>query len=165
MNHYFEGIQVGSVPKNFHDSYDDSSLQYIPMILGKSIHNFESRKMSDVYLLVYTFQLLKILTLQHTEIRVHGQDLAYGRHGISIVPNNVREDMQLIKVIYCGKTNVSDLDLTQFLIHIARFFTKKTYRLFTNNCRKFSSVILEFLETDEPDEGKRIRLTVDEYDL
>lgn len=110
--------------------------------------------MSEVYLLVYTFQLLKILTLQHTEIRVHGRDIAYGKLGISIKLNGVRTDMKLLKVIHCGRTDVTDLDLTQYLIHINAFFTKETYRLFNNNCRKFSTVILNFLETDEPDEGK-----------
>ena len=75
--------------------------------------------MAEVFLLVYTFKLLKILTLEHTEIRVYGRDLAYGRQGISIAPAEIREDMTLIKVIHCGRTEVTDLDLTQFLIHIS----------------------------------------------
>ena len=124
-------------------------------LLKHSFKLLNQQKMSEVYLLIYTFKLLKILTLQHTEIRCFGRDLAYGRNGISIAPSQIREDMTLIKVIYCGETDMTDLDLTQYLINIARFFTKKTYRLFDNNCRKFSTVILEFLDTNEPNEGEK----------
>ena len=52
-------------------------------------------------------------------------------------------------IIFCGNTEISDEDLTQYLMHILTFFTKKNYQLFTNNCRKFSTVVLKHLDTDD----------------
>ena len=112
--------------------------------------------MSEVYLLIYTFKFLKFLTLEHTEIRVHERDIAYGRHGITVSPSEDREDMILKTIIFCGTTEVTDLDLTQYLMHIHVFFTKKNYQLFTNNCRKFSTIVLRYLDTDDNEEGNKI---------
>ena len=111
--------------------------------------------MSEVYLLIYTFKFLKFLTLEHTELRVHNRDIAFGRNGITIAPCEERDDMILKTIIFCGNTEISEEDLTQYLMHIFTFFTKKNYKLFTNNCRKFSTTLLNHLDTDDNEEGNK----------
>ena len=124
----------------------NNSLEVCPFI-------FYSFKMSNVFVLIYSFRFLKFFWLEHTEIRVYDRDIAYGKDGITIRPAQTRSDMTLKRTIDCGRTQIEDLDLVQWLINVNQFFTKEKYNLWWNNCRNFTQNMLTFLEPDNGSEG------------
>ena len=109
--------------------------------------------MSNVFVLIYSFRFLKFFWLEHTEVRVYDRDIAYGKDGITIRPAQNRSDMILKRIIDCGRTEIKDLDLVQWLINVNQFFTKDKYNLWWNNCRNFTQSLLTFLEPDNGNEG------------
>ena len=113
----------------------------------------QSFKMSNVFVLIYSFRFLKVFWLEHTEVRIKDRDIAYGKDGITIRPAQTRPDMILKRVIDCGQTEIEDLDLIQWLININQFFTKQKYNLWWNNCRNFTQSLLNFLEPNNRIEG------------
>ena len=114
---------------------------------------FQSFKMSNVFVLIYSFRFLKVFWLEHTEVRVHNRDIAYGKDGITISSSQTRPDMILKRVIDCGRTEIEDLDLVQWLINVNQFFTREKYNLWSNNCRNFTQSLLTFLEPNNRIEG------------
>ena len=110
-------------------------------------------KMSNVFVLIYSFRFLKFFWLEHTEVRVNNRDIAYGKDGITIRPAQTRPDMILKRIIDCGQTEIEDLDLVQWLININQFFTREKYNLWWNNCRNFTQSLLTFLEPNNRIEG------------
>ena len=113
----------------------------------------QSLKMSNVFVLIYSFRFLKIFWLEHTEVRLNNRDIAYGKDGITIRPSETRPDMILKRVIDCGETVIEDLDLVQWLINVNQFFTREKYNLWSNNCRNFTQSLLTFLEPNNRIEG------------
>ena len=113
----------------------------------------QSLKMSNVFVLIYSFRFLKFFWLEHTEVRVNNRDIAYGKDGITIRPAQTRPDMILKRTIDCGQTEIEDLDLVQWLININQFFTREKYNLWWNNCRNFTQSLLTFLEPNNRIEG------------
>ena len=110
-------------------------------------------KMSHVFVLIYSFRFLKVFWLEHTEVRVYDRDIAYGKDGITIRPAQTRPDMILNRIIDCGRTEIEDLDLVQWLINVNQFYTREKYNLWWNNCRNFTQSLLNFLEPDNRFEG------------
>ena len=113
----------------------------------------QSSKMANVFVLIYSFRFLKFFWLEHTEVRVNNRDIAYGKDGITIRPAQTRPDMILKRIIDCGRTEIEDLDLVQWLININQFFTWEKYNLWWNNCRNFTQSLLTFLEPNNRIEG------------
>ena len=113
----------------------------------------QSSKMANVFVLIYSFRFLKFFWLEHTEVRVNNRDIAYGKDGITIRPAQTRPDMILKRIIDCGRTEIEDLDLVQWLININQFFTREKYNLWWNNCRNFTQSLLTFLEPNKRIEG------------
>ena len=126
-------------------SLQDTSIGSVPF--------FHSFKMSNVFVLIYSFRFLKFFWLEHTEIRVHDRDIAYGKDGITIKPAQTRPDMILKRIIDCGQTEIDELDVLQWLMNINQFFTRQKYNLWWNNCRNFTQSLLNFLEPDNRNEG------------
>ena len=121
--------------------------------LAVCLFSFQSNKMSNVFVLIYSFRFLKVFWLEHTEVRVNERDIAYGCDGITIRPALIRPDMILKRVIDCGTTEIEELDLVQWLINVNQFFTKQKYNLWWNNCRNFTQSLLTFLDPNNRMEG------------
>ena len=142
--------------------YTRSNRYFRRLVFGESITSryfhwqcalFHFFKMSNVFVLIYSFRFLKFFWLEHTEIRVHDRDIAYGKDGITIKPAQTRPDMILKRIIDCGQTEIDELDVLQWLMNINQFFTRQKYNLWWNNCRNFTQSLLNFLEPDNRIEG------------
>lgn len=106
-------------------------------------------------LIIYTFYLFNLFRVVHTEIRVFGVTVAYGRDGLSVSPYRIRNDMQLSRVIYLGETRVSAPAFFSFLRGINLVYKIKKYDLFRANCRHFSRLLINELQPTQPEQGKQ----------
>ena len=106
-------------------------------------------------LIIYTFYLFHFFRVVHTEIRVFGVTVAYGRNGLSVSPQRIRNDMQLSHVIYLGETQLSATAFFSFLRGINLVYKTKKYDLFRANCRHFSRLLIIELQPSQPQQGKQ----------
>ena len=107
-------------------------------------------------LIIYTFYLFNIFRVVHTEIRVFGVTVSYGRDGLTVSPQRVRNDMELIQVIYLGETQVPAVDFFAFLRGINLVYKIRKYDLFRANCRHFSHLLILELRPSNPEQGKDV---------
>ena len=104
-------------------------------------------------LIIYTFYLFNLFRVVHTEIRVFGVTVAYGRDGLTVSPQRIRNDMQLSHIIYLGETRVSATAFFSFLRGINLVYKLKKYDLFRENCRHFSRLLIRELQPSHPEQG------------
>lgn len=105
-------------------------------------------------LLIYQFYLFNFIKVFHTEIRVFGVTIAYGDRGLSVSPSRIRSDMELVKIIQLGETQVLPEDFFAFLRGINLVYKIKHYDIFNANCRHFSWLLIKELRPSSAGEGE-----------
>ena len=104
-------------------------------------------------LIIYYFYLFGLFKVYHTEIRVFGVTVAYGEDGLSVSPARIRSDMNFVKIIDLGETEVLPEDFFNFLRGINFVYKTKKYNLFISNCRHFSWLLIKELRPSSAHEG------------
>ena len=104
-------------------------------------------------LLIYNFYLFNLICVVHTEIRAFGVTVSYGRDGLKVSPQRIRNDMKLVRVIYLGETEVLPGDFFSFLRGINLVYKVRKYDLFRANCRHFSYLMIMELRPNRSQEG------------
>ena len=104
-------------------------------------------------LIIYYFHLFGLFRVYHTEIRVFGVTVSYGRDGLTVSPARIRTDMFFVRIIDLGETQVVPEDFFSFLRGINLVYKTKKYNLFISNCRHFSWLLINELRPTSAVEG------------
>lgn len=100
---------------------------------------------STVYVYGYLFDILGKSEI-HTEVRVFGNDYWFEKDGTKhAFETNEKPGFTVDNCINAGRTSRSQAEFHQFLTQIELDHQSHQYLLFQNNCRTYSTKLIDFL--------------------